>query len=123
MRKKKNFIKPYFKFEDKRGSIKGIFNNYKIEEVNLIKSNPNTIRGKHYHKNTQEILYVIKGELELYFANLKNKNKIKKKILVKEGQTVIIRPYEYHWSFNKKKAQWMNFLTKRFKKRAPDIIT
>ena len=44
-------------------------------------------------------------------------------ILVKEGQTVIIRPYEYHWSFNKKKAQWMNFLTKRFKKRAPDIIT
>ena len=66
---------------------------------------------------------MIKGELELYFANLKNKNKIKKKILVKEGQTVIIRPYEYHWSFNKKKAQWMNFLTRRFKKRAPDIIT
>lgn len=121
MKTKHKLLKPYFLHKDKRGSILGIFNNYKIEEVNLITSKSNTIRGKHYHKKTQEILFIIKGELDLFFASLKNKDKITKKIHLKEGQGIIINPYEFHWSFNKKKAQWINFLTKKFNKKKPDI--
>ena len=115
------FLKPHFRYKDSRGTINGIFNNYKIEEVNVITSKANTLRGRHYHTKTIEILHVVKGELQLFFSSIKNTKKILKKINVKEGQTVTILPYQFHWSYNKKKAQWINFLTKRFNQKKPDI--
>lgn len=117
----KIFLKPYFKFEDKRGSINGIFNNFNIQEANLIISKPKTSRGKHYHKKTVELLHMIKGEMFLYFADKKKPDKILKKIKVKEGQTVKIMPNQFHWSYNEKKTIMMNFLTKKFDKKKPDI--
>jgi dTDP-4-dehydrorhamnose 3,5-epimerase-like enzyme len=115
------FLKPYFKFEDKRGSINGIFNNYNIQEANLIISKPKTSRGKHYHKKTIELLYIVKGEMMLYFGNKKKPDKILRKVKVKEGQTVKIMPNQFHWSYNEKKTIMINFLTKRFNKQKPDI--
>lgn len=119
--KNSTFISPYFKFKDKRGSIIGLFNNFKIQEVNFIESKAKTLRGKHFHKNTIEILHVVKGELQLFFSNKKNPNKILRKIKIKKGDTVKIMPNEFHWSYNKKKAEWLNFLTKKFDKKKPDI--
>lgn len=119
--KKKLFITPHFKFKDKRGMITGIFNNYNIQESNIITSEAKTTRGNHYHKKTVEILHVLKGELDLYFANKKNPKKILKKLKIKKGQTVRIMPNQFHWSYNKNKSQWINFLTKKFNKKKPDI--
>lgn len=122
IKKKKNFhIKPYFSFRDSRGLINGIFNSFKIEEANIITSKAKTIRGKHYHKKTIEILYVVQGCLQIYFSSVDSKEKILKKINLKTGQTIKILPYQFHWTYNKKKAQWINFLTKKFDKNRPDI--
>lgn len=120
-KKQSIFLKPYFRFKDKRGSINGIFNNFNIQEANLIISKPKTSRGKHYHKKTVELLHMIKGEMLLYFADKKKPDKILKKIKVKEGQTVKIMPNQFHWSYNEKKTIMMNFLTKKFNKKKPDI--
>ena len=59
--------------------------------------------------------------MNLYFADKKKPDKILKKIKVKEGQTVKIMPNQFHWSYNEKKTIMMNFLTKKFDKKKPDI--
>lgn len=55
-------IHPY---EDKRGSLKKILKrsqiNVDIEEIYLLYSNENSIRGNHYHKNTDEYFTIVSG--------------------------------------------------------------
>lgn len=66
-------IKP---FEDKRGSLKKIImksqleENEKIEEVYLLYSGKESVRGNHYHKKTLEYFVVVSGRAKVVLKNL-----------------------------------------------------
>jgi len=51
--------------EDERGRITDVLENETIEHVTLISSKKGAIRGNHYHKESVQYTFVLKGSLKL----------------------------------------------------------
>ena len=82
-------------FIDNRGTIADIFYNHPINHVAIISSEPNVIRGNHYHKETTQHMLMTKGSLEYWYKSLSSKAKPKMKLL-KVGDLVETPPNEMH---------------------------
>ncbi|MBU1076202.1 MAG: cupin domain-containing protein [Spirochaetes bacterium] len=104
------FIKPYFKFNDKRGGITGITQDMTWKEVNFITSKKGYQRGDHYHKRTLECFYIIEGKIKVITENIKTKKK--KRVMVKDNDIFVIEPYEIHIFEIIKDSRWINMLSK-----------
>jgi dTDP-4-dehydrorhamnose 3,5-epimerase-like enzyme len=83
------------KHEDNRGVIADVFYKTSIEHVSIIKSNPNIIRGNHYHKETTQTMLITKGSLEYWYKPL-NSDEQPKMYLCKVGDLITTEPYEIH---------------------------
>lgn len=81
--------------KDDRGIIADVFYNTKIEHVSIIISEPNVIRGNHYHKKTTQSILIIKGSLEYWYKPF-GSNESAKMYLCKVGDLVTTEPYEIH---------------------------
>ena len=91
----KNVEYPLEIHSDNRGSITDIFYNSKIDHVAVIKSNPNSIRGNHYHKETTQHILITHGSLEYWYKHIDSEEKAKK-IIAKKGDLISTPPYEIH---------------------------
>lgn len=82
-------------FEDERGKIADIFFKKNINHVAIIHSEPNIMRGNHYHKKSTQHMLITKGSLEYWYKPLDSEEPPKMKIL-KVGDFVSTPPYELH---------------------------
>tara|TARA_R110000824_G_scaffold172292_2_gene350094 strand:+ start:334 stop:753 length:420 start_codon:yes stop_codon:yes gene_type:complete len=80
---------------DERGSLVDLFYNETIQHAVFIDSKPNAVRGNHYHKNTEQHLLVLSGELEYWYKNVDDDGPAKM-VLVKSGDIVSTPPNEIH---------------------------
>lgn len=80
-------------FEDKRGKIIDILENEIIEYVTLISSKKGTIRGNHYHKESVQYTFVLKGSLKLLTQTSGEKIEMR---VIKPGDLVFTPPMEKH---------------------------
>ena len=80
---------------DDRGSLVDLFYNESFDHAVLIESEPNVIRGNHYHKKTEQHLLVLSGELEYWYKNVDDSNPAKM-VLVCKGDMVSTPPNEIH---------------------------
>ena len=82
-------------FLDNRGSITDIFYKEQINHVAHIKTTDITsTRGNHYHKDTTQAMYMIKGSLLYWY---KDQDEAQAKcIRVGLNELVITPPYEIH---------------------------
>ena len=64
-------IKKITRDEDNRGSIVSIVDN-SIQNVSIIECNAGMIRSNHYHKIDYHYMYVLEGEIDYFFKDLKN---------------------------------------------------
>lgn len=80
---------------DDRGTIADIFYNTNIEHVAIIKSEPNVIRGNHYHKETTQFMLMTKGSLEYWYKPV-DSDESSKMYLCKVGDLITTEPYEIH---------------------------
>ncbi len=80
---------------DDRGTIADIFYNTKIEHVAIIQSEPNVIRGNHYHKETTQSMLMTKGSLEYWYKPV-DSDEPAKMYLCKVGDLITTGPYEIH---------------------------
>ena len=53
-------------FEDERGEITDILEKEFIDSVTLISSKKGAVRGNHYHKESIQYTFVLKGSLKLF---------------------------------------------------------
>ena len=83
-------------FEDERGSIADIFYKHPLNHVGVVHSNPGAIRGNHYHKETTQHMYIMKGSLRYYYQMLNNDQSPVKSIVINEGELVTTPPLEVH---------------------------
>ena len=67
-------IKSKINFKDSRGFIIDLLEKKNINAITFITQKKGKIRGNHFHKNTIQWNYLIKGKLELFTR--KNKQKI-----------------------------------------------
>lgn len=81
--------------KDDRGVIADVFYNSDIQHVAIIESNPNTIRGNHYHKETTQYMLMTKGSLEYWYKKFGSEEE-PKMYLCKVGDLVKTDPYEIH---------------------------
>ena len=82
-------------FTDDRGIIADVFYERNINHVAIISSNPNVIRGNHYHKETTQHMLMTKGSLEYWYKSL-NSDEPAKMYLAVVGDLVSTPPYEIH---------------------------
>jgi len=81
--------------KDDRGIIADVFYNTNIEHVAIIKSEPNTIRGNHYHKETTQSMLITKGSLEYWYKPFES-DEPSKMYLCQVGDLITTDPYEIH---------------------------
>jgi quercetin dioxygenase-like cupin family protein len=68
-------------FIDHRGEITDIIDGVDVNSITLMTSKKGAVRGNHYHKQTIQYLYLIKGKLEYYTQQ--GDNEIEKTVLLK----------------------------------------
>ena len=82
-------------FEDKRGKIADIFYKKNINHVAIIHSEPNVMRGNHYHKESTQHMLITKGSLEYWFKPLGSESE-PEMVLLEVGDFVSTPPFELH---------------------------
>jgi len=121
-------ILPNIVHTDERGKIETIFAGKNFREINRFHSKKGIIRGNHYHKETEELIFLIKGEVLFKIKSLKHEeeheeeeeNQIHETTLL-PGDALLIEPYELHTAEIKKDSEWISCLTKEYNHESPDI--
>ena len=91
----KSVLDPLEMHVDDRGSIVDLFYNEDINHVASVTSEPNAIRGNHYHKETTQHMLMTKGSLE-YWYKPANSDEAPQMVIANEGDLVSTRPNEIH---------------------------
>lgn len=81
--------------KDARGVIADVFYNTQINHVAIVSSEPNVVRGNHYHKETTQHMLITKGELEYWYKPVDSKE-TPKMYLTKIGDLISTGPNEIH---------------------------
>ena len=84
-------LKTDFEHKDDRGQLVQLVHKG-YEQVNVLISNTNTLRGGHYHKEVQEAFYVISGSVVLRTQ----KDGKEKDFRFASGDFFMISPYTVH---------------------------
>jgi oxalate decarboxylase/phosphoglucose isomerase-like protein (cupin superfamily) len=118
------FIPNYFEYSDDRGSINGLVNFGTWKEINIIYSEAVTVRGNHYHKNTDELFLVIEGKIKITLQKVLDDKELdneKKTFDVQEGDVFLIKKNVNHIFETIDNSKWINVLSQRINKVKPDI--
>jgi len=91
----KDVCTPLETHNDQRGTIADIFYNDNIEHVAIIDSEPNVLRGNHYHKQSTQHMLMTQGSLEYWWKPI-DSNKPPKMVIAKVGDLVSTPPNEIH---------------------------
>jgi dTDP-4-dehydrorhamnose 3,5-epimerase-like enzyme len=111
-------------FEDDRGGITGIVNQGEWREFNMISSRMGVRRGGHYHKNTNELFFILSGEIEVFCVKVSEDGLpvgSGEKFIVGKGRIFVIEPFVYHTFATLSDASWINVLSNPHDKNNPDM--
>ena len=91
----KNVETPLELHTDDRGSIADIFYDDNIEHVAIIDSEPNVLRGNHYHKQSTQHMVMTRGSLEYWYKPV-NSDEPVEMVIAKVGDIISTPPNEIH---------------------------
>ena len=114
------FLNLYTIHKDDRGIFQGITNKYTWGEINFIETHQDIIRGKHYHKYTKELFYILEGRIEISVFNLVTKER--HHFTASPNMVFIIDPYEVHTFKTLEPSKWLNMLSHKLDDEHPDIF-
>lgn len=109
----------YMYKQDARGSVTGLFNEFPLEELNLISTLAGSVRGNHYHQITREFFFILTGKLHLLVTDLNNQIIFNAEIAA--GTLFMIDPNEIHTITAITDVSWINGLDKKFSELNPDF--
>lgn len=116
-------INNYLHHSDERGSITGLVNFGRWEELNIITSSKDAVRGNHYHKSIIELFIVLEGKIKVVLERITSDGiSGKEEHIVKTGDVFMIEPLINHTFICLEDSRWMNLLSKKMDKMAPDIF-
>jgi len=118
------FIPNYFEHSDKRGSFLGLINFGNWKEINFICSEAGTVRGNHYHENTDELFIILEGNIKVILQKVLGKKDLENKqktFNVKEGDVFLIKKNVNHIFEIIEHSKWINVLSQKIDKEKPDI--
>jgi len=86
-------IKPVF--TDTRGEIYDILSDPDIQHITIFTINKDSVRGKHFHKEEKQWLFVLKGQIKVKTKNLLEKNSKIEEFELKEKDLIFFPTYSY----------------------------
>lgn len=118
------FIPNYIEYSDERGYFLGLINFGNWKEINIICSEADTVRGNHYHKNTNELFLILEGKIKITLQKVLD-NKVldneKKTFDVQEGDVFLIKKNVNHIFETIEYSKWINVLSQKLNIDNPDI--
>jgi dTDP-4-dehydrorhamnose 3,5-epimerase-like enzyme len=82
-------------FTDDRGEIYDILSNSSIQHIAIFTINKDSVRGKHFHKEEKQWLFVLKGKIKVKTKNLLEKNSKIEEFELKEKDLIFFPTYSY----------------------------
>ena len=83
-------------YEDERGKIIDIIDGDEFVHAGIVTFKPGAIRGNHYHKQTEQVNYILKGKIRYVSKDLSKKgSKIVENILG-QGDMITDPPLQWH---------------------------
>ena len=105
---------------DERGSFLGLVNEGNWREVNYVRTRAGAVRGKQFSKETHEVVFLLKGEVEVELQDVHDPIQ-RATFRLREGEGVEIRPYTYHVIRYLTDCQQITLLDKPFDETNPDL--
>ena len=87
-------IKPTY--EDKRGKIIDIIDGEEFVHAGIVTFHPGAIRGNHYHKQTEQVNYILKGRIKYLFKDLSKRDCKIEEVIMEKGDMIIDPPFGWH---------------------------
>lgn len=104
-------LKTEFTHKDARRELSQLFT-ATTEQVNIYKAKKGAVLGDHFHKETKEYFYIIKGTVS-YNDTIK----------FEKGNLFVVPPFENHMIRCLTPVTMMTFLTRPYEKDKSDIWT
>ena len=86
-------IKPAF--TDDRGEIYDILSDPSIQHITIFTINKDSVRGKHFHKEDKQWIFVLKGQIKVKTKNLLEKNSKVEETVLNEKDMIFLPQYFY----------------------------
>lgn len=116
-------INPYFVHRDDRGEIVGVLNFGTWREINYIKSEAGANRGNHYHCDTEELFFVLKGRIRVEVQRVEAGLLVGavEDFIAGQGAVFVVEPMVNHVFHVLDAADWINVLSNPIDPERPDI--
>lgn len=106
-------IKPAY--VDERGEIIDIVDGIEFIHAGIVTFKPGAIRGNHYHKQTEQLNYILKGKIRYLSRDLTKKGSKIKESIMERGDMIKDPPYGWHSQEALEESE-MLFFTKKTRK-------
>jgi len=116
-----NKIFPYFEFSDTRGLLRGLCRGGPWKEINYASSVKGTKRGGHWHRETFESFFIIKGRISVQTKDIVSGDE--QLFIAAAGDFFSISPMKLHTFTMLDDVEWINLLSNPIDEVAPDIHT
>lgn len=93
--------------------------NFNIQQANILFTYRNNVRGRHYHKITEEYFYVISGMIEVRLLDIRTQERVE--FIVTKGDGFHVYPFTYHELHFIEDTTIMSFYSKEFNPADTDI--
>jgi len=89
------------------------------EEINYMTTKKGFVRGGHYHKETKEILFIIKGEVRVNYKQMEKSREdqvglANGEFTLKRAEWCVFEPNTLHTIAAKEDTEWITLLSKKF---------
>lgn len=111
-------LKPEFVHTDIRRTIKQLVT-ADLKQINIYTAKKDSILGRHFHKETNEYFFVIKGQIYAEIFDIRTGEPTSK--IFDAGDMFVVQPFEVHTIECMTEAKIMTFLDKAYSEQNPDI--
>ncbi|MCI0490593.1 MAG: WxcM-like domain-containing protein [Blastocatellia bacterium] len=113
-------LRSYARRSDDRGSFIGLINEGIWKEVNYVHTRAGAVRGKHFSKETHELVFLLKGEVEIELQDVNDPTQ-QVTFHLREGEGIEIMPYTYRVMRYLTDCEQISLLNKPFDETNPDL--
>ena len=112
-------------YQYERKDSRGVFREYLNSDrgwkaVNQGVMKKNALMGNHYHKRAISAFFVLSGSADFFYKDIRKVGR-KSRLVLKEGEGVLILPYETHTVRFRERSVFLLLKTEKFDPKNKDL--
>jgi dTDP-4-dehydrorhamnose 3,5-epimerase-like enzyme len=115
-------LEGYVRHADDRGAFLGIVSSGTWREVNFLESRAGAVRGNHYHRESEEIIFLLRGQAEVELVDARDPGR-RAVVRLEGGTGVEVHPFMVHTVRYLTDCEQISLLDRSFDPDHPDLHT